>query len=86
MAKDTTAYFIVMLVTVAVFTGILRQRDSLRLLWDPMVMTLGSVACSRMIMNMHESAEEYPSVKSSVGISYELQSISHRRGHIQPPL
>ncbi|KZV90696.1 hypothetical protein EXIGLDRAFT_720135 [Exidia glandulosa HHB12029] len=80
MALDTTMYFVVMLASISVFTAILESRESLRVLWDPMVMVLGSVACSRMVMNLREVAGK-PSITTTGGVSYvfELQRVASAR-------
>ncbi|KZV87621.1 hypothetical protein EXIGLDRAFT_752146 [Exidia glandulosa HHB12029] len=80
MALDTTMYFVVMLASVSVLTAILESRESLRILWDPMVMVLGSVACSRMVMNLREVAGK-PSMISTGALShiFELQPIASVR-------
>ncbi|KZV90695.1 hypothetical protein EXIGLDRAFT_720132, partial [Exidia glandulosa HHB12029] len=76
MALDTTMYFIVMLASVSVLTVILESRESLRILWDPMVTVLGSATCSRMVMNLREVAGK-SSMITTGGVShvFELQPI-----------
>ncbi|KZV81386.1 hypothetical protein EXIGLDRAFT_779739 [Exidia glandulosa HHB12029] len=54
MAIDSLLYFVVMWATTLV--DLLLQlpfsRDTLRILWDPMFMALGSTVCSRMVLNL----------------------------------
>ncbi|KZV98252.1 hypothetical protein EXIGLDRAFT_763737 [Exidia glandulosa HHB12029] len=76
MAFDSALYFVIMSAAtlVNIFIQLPFTRDTLRIMWDPMLMALGSTMCSRMVLNLKVagSRRATETTTGSDGWSYKM--------------